>query len=136
MRASAADMATASSPARFSGPCKGCRRASTSGAATSSSRLRLKLRAASVALFSISARTRRAMSTPSSTGSTGRLSTRISTVTPGWRFMKMGRIGPTLLCASVTGQLSRTVPRGSFCTWATASAPASAVSRTAMQWRR
>ena len=45
-------------------------------------------------------------------------------------------IGPTVVCASVTGQATRTVPRGSVCTCSTASAAAWAASRMATQWRR
>ncbi len=87
-------------------------------------------------LSSTVARTRSATSTPSSTRFTARLVTCISTRTSGLRSRNCGISSPSTLCASVTGQLTRTVPRGSVCTWATVSAAAWAESRMAWQWRR
>ena len=46
-----------------------------------------------------------------------------------------GTTAPIVLCANVTGQVTRIVPRGSLCTSAMASSAASAASRIAMQWR-
>ena len=45
-------------------------------------------------------------------------------------------MGPTVVCASVTGQATRTSPRGSVCASSTTARAAWAASRISWQWRR
>ena len=89
-----------------------------------------------LALSSSEGRTRSATSMPSSTTFTALLVTCISTRTKGCWARKAGINSANTVWARVTGQLTRTVPRGSVCTWATASAAAWADSRMAWQCRR
>eukprot|EP01034_Spumella_vulgaris_P040571 gene40570-50186_t len=84
-----------------------------------------------LALSSSEGRTRNATSIPSSTTFTARLLTCISTRTSGCCAKNAGISSANTVWASVTGQLTRTVPRGSVCTWATVSAAAWADSRMA-----
>ena len=87
-------------------------------------------------LSSTDGRTRSATSMPSSTRFTARLLTCISTRTSGKLARNCGISSASTVCARVTGQLTRMVPRGAVCTWATVSAAAWADSRMAWQWRR
>ena len=134
-RSPAIDILTVSSRARSTSdagcPC----RASCSRLATSRVRVRPKFFTTRLPLSSSVGRTRNATSKPSSTRSTARLLTRMSMRTCGWRARNCGRIGPSVVCASVTGQATRISPRGSVCACATVSAAAWAFSRMATQWR-
>ena len=87
-------------------------------------------------LSSTEGRTRSATSMPSSTRFTARLLTSMSIRTSGYWARNRGISSATTVCASVTGQLTRMVPRGVVCTWATVSAAAWADSRMAWQWRK
>ncbi|MDT4833776.1 hypothetical protein FQZ97_673970 [compost metagenome] len=135
-RPSVVDMAMLSSRLSSSSVVGVPWRASRAGLATStgaSSPRRLTTR---LPLSSSVLRTRSATSTPSSTRFTTRLLTSISTRTSGCSARKPGISSASTVCASVTGQATRKVPRGSLCTWATVSAAAWADSRSAWQWRR